>query len=1054
MKRILTILLCCVSVAVSAQVRTIQGTATSGADGSPVGGVVVTVAGSNASAITDAQGLYSIKAQTGDILAFQMLGFDRTEVAVGESNVLNVVLTPEVTTLDELVVIGYGTQQKKLITGATVQVDGEDIAKLNTVNVLGALQSQTPGVNIIQNSGIPGQGYKINIRGLGTTGNSTPLFVIDGSPAGNDSGVMDQLNPADIESIDVLKDAASAAIYGSRAANGVILITTKHGKAGQKAQVSFDAYYGIQNVYRMPQMLNAQEYMTIINEGNVLDGKDIYDFSTKAYGNDPEGHYQQIMDGKWNGTDWVEESRNANAPIQNYAVNITGGSDAGTYAMGFSYTSQDGILGKPVAPSYQRYTGRINSQYTIVKGRSFDILKVGENLTYNHSITPGGMRNGGMYWNDIRSMMTTSPLLPMYDETGAYHYAIPWNGNEGNPIAQMEYSQQSISRGHNLRSNVFLEFQPIKNLVFRSNFGYSVWANSYRHFEPAYNLSTTQQRNVEGLMQNMSVGAGLSWENTVNYTFSINDKHNFTALLGQSIEKSGGPMGEFLQANSTNPQFSGLKYAYIDNAPLTGAEENGRGFNGNPNGMFRMASVFGRVSYDYMNKYMVTVVLRGDASSNFARGHRWGYFPSVSAGWVVTEEDFMQGTKNWMDFLKVRASWGQNGNQAVNAFQYLSTIANTARYVFGPQSGSSAPSTGYFPSNLANPEVGWETSEQIDLGIDASFLRNRLGFTFDYFIKNTKDWLVDAPQPASFGTGAPVINGGGVRNSGVELAFNWNDRVGEFTYGANLNLSFLKNKVVEIGNAQGVIQGPASVLYQGQDIFFRAEEGFPIGYFYGYQTKGIFQTQEEIDAYTGAKLDGTRPGDVIWLDRNGDGIINTNDKGYLGKPNPDVRLGFGLNLGYKGFDLSMNVIGVFGNQIARAWRSWGDSATQNYTSDIMGHWHGAGTSNRMPRLSTAPHTNTLYFSDLHIEDGDFVRIQNLTLGYDLERVIKSGFLSQARVYVTAQNLLTITGYSGMDPEVGSSTEQNNRNAYGWASGIDIGYYPNPRTFLLGINLKF
>jgi TonB-linked SusC/RagA family outer membrane protein len=1015
---------------------------------------MVTVQGGNALALTNAQGSYSISAASGDVMQFELLGFDIVQQTVGAQNVVNVALQPDATTIDDLVVIGYGVQQKKLITGATVQVSGENIAKLNTVNALGAMQSQTPGVNIIQNSGVPGQGFKINIRGLGTTGNSDPLFVIDGAPSGNDADVMSELNPADIESIDVLKDAASAAIYGSRAANGVVLITTKHGRVGQKASVSFDAYYGVQNVFRMPQLLNAKEYMTIINEGYINDGKDPYDFSTKAYGNDPENHYQQIMDGKWNGTDWLEESRNKNAPIQNYAVSVTGGSDAGSYAMGFSYTSQEGILGKPVPPSYQRYTGRVNSSYTVVKGRNFDILKIGENLTYSHTITPGGMRNGGMYWNDIRTMMYTSPLLPMYDENGDYHYAIPWNGNEGNPIALMELSQQNISRSHNMRTNLFLEFQPIKNLIFRSSFGYNVWAGSYRDFSPKYALSSSANRTVETLSTSMWLGQGLSWENTINYTFSLNDKHNFTALVGQSIEKSGGPMGDNLNANSSNPQFSGLKYAYLDNAPIASADESARGFGGSPTGMFRMASFFGRASYDYMNKYMATVVLRADASSNFARGNRWGYFPSVSVGWIVTEENFMESTRGWMDFLKVRASWGQNGNQAIDAFQYMSTISNSARYVFGPQSGSTSPSVGYYPENLANPEVGWETSEQIDLGIDASFLRNRLGFTFDYFIKNTKDWLVEAPQPASFGTGAPIINGGGVRNSGVELAFDWNDRVGEFTYGANLNLAFLKNEVTSINNSQGVIQGPGSVLYQAQDIFFRAEVGQPIGYFLGYKVMGIFQNQEQIDNYKGAKLEGTRPGDVIWLDRDGDGSITSNDRGYLGKPNPDLRLGFGLNLGYKGFDLSMNLIGVFGNQIARAWRSWGDSALQNYTSDIMGRWHGEGTSNRIPRVSTSPHSNTLYSSDLYIEDGDFVRIQNLTVGYDLNKVIKSGFLSQARIYVAAQNLYTFTNYSGMDPEVGSSTDGSNRDSYGWASGIDVGYYPNPRTFMLGVNLKF
>jgi TonB-linked SusC/RagA family outer membrane protein len=621
----------------------------------------------------------------------------------------------------------------------------------------------------------------------------------------------------------------------------------------------------------MPQMLNAKEYMVIMNEGNMMDGKAPFDFATKAYGSDPENHYQQIMDGKWNGTDWLEQSRNKNAPIQNYAVNITGGSDSGTYALGFSYTSQEGILGKPVSPSYERYTARINSQYTIVKGRSFDILKVGENLTYTHSLTPGAMRTGTMYWNDIMWMMQTSPLLPMYDENGDYHYAIPWNGQEANPIARMEYNQQTISRNHGLRTSVFLDFQPIKNLVFRSNFGYNVSSWTYRTFVPMYELSSNvKNTDAETVSQEMGTSAGLAWENTLSYNFSIADKHNFSALLGQSIEKSGGPMGESLSANSAKPQFSGLKYAYLDNAPFS-ADLHSKGYGGRPQDMGQLASFFGRVSYDYQNKYMITAVLLADGSSNFARGHRWGYFPSVSAGWIVTEEGFMQGTKNWMDFLKVRASWGQNGNQSVANFQYLAPMANSARYAFG--ANKEVPSIGYYAEILSNPDISWEISEQIDLGIDASFFRNRLGFTFDYFIKNTKNWLVKAPQLASYGTGAPFVNGGDIRNSGIELAFDWRDQVGDFTYGINLNLSYIKNEVIDIANSEGIIHGAANFMWQGQDESFRAQEGYPIGYFYGYSTAGIFQSQKQIDSYKGAKLTGDnapRPGDVIWVDRNGD----------------------------------------------------------------------------------------------------------------------------------------------------------------------------------------
>ncbi len=1027
--------------------RTVSGTVTDEA-GDVLIGVAVVVEGSTVGTTTGTDGTFSLRVPGNDaVLLFQYMGYRNQSVAVGTRSELDIVMYADASVLDEVVVVGYGVQQKKLVTGATVQVKGDDVAKLNTVSVLGALQSQTPGVNITQRSGMPGQGFRVNIRGMGTIGNSDPLYVIDGAPGGD----INSLNPADIESIDVLKDAASAAIYGSRAANGVILVTTKHGRAGQKAQVSFDAYYGIQNVFRMPQMLNAQQYAFIQNEGRLMDGTPVYDYATAVYGPEDAGLWEKIESGEWTGTDWLEESRNKNAPIQNYAVNITGGTDQGSYAMGFSYTSQEGILGKPVSPSFERYTGRINTQFTLVKGASHDILTIGENLTYSHTITPGGMRiNGDMYWNDIMWMMQASPFLPKYDEEGNYHKAIPWFPAQGNPIALMENNQNTTNRNHALRTNVFLDFQPIPNLVFRSNFGYSVssWISRGYNRKFDYGSAVQQSGGAETVRQGIGTNAGMSWENTVNYNFAVGD-NNFTVLLGQSLEKSGGVMGEQLNATSVDPKFHDLEHAYIDNAPIQSWTPN-HSLSGRPEGMHQLASFFGRLSYDYRGKYMATVVLRADGSSNFARGHRWGYFPSISAGWIITEENFMQGTRSWMDFFKIRASWGQNGNQSINNFQYLAPISSGSSYIFGPD--KSAWVQGAYPSMLSNPDISWETSEQIDIGFDASFLRNRLGVTFDYFVKNTKDWLVRAPQLESYGTGAPDINGGDIRNSGFEISVDWNDRVGDFTYGINVNASYQKNEVTRIANTEGIINGVPNFMFQGQEESFRAQVGYPIGYFFGYQTDGIFQNQAEIDAYTGAKLTGNnapRPGDVIWVDRNGDGAITTADRGMIGNPHPDLRMGLSLSLGWKGIDLSMNLVGVFGNEIMRSWRSWADTPKHNYTTEILGRWHGEGTSNRLPRMSAGAHPNIQWVSNLFIEKGDYVRIQNLTLGYNLNQVIKSGFLSQARIYVTAQNLYTFTGYSGMDPEIGSGSQ----NA-GWSSGIDVGFYPTPRTFMLGVNLKF
>lgn len=1002
-------------------------------EGEELIGVSVSIKGTTKGVVTDLDGKFSIEVQNENtVLVFSYIGYKTKEISVGNNTEISVVLTSNVSALDEVVVVGYGVQKKKLVTGATIQVKGDDVQKLNTVNVLGALQSQTPGVNITQSSGMPGEGFKVAIRGLGTVGDSGPLYIIDGSPGGD----INSLNPADIESIDVLKDAASAAIYGSRAANGVILVTTKQGRIG-KVQVSLDAYYGVQNVYRMPQTLNAQEYAVIVNEARLMDGLTPYNFASDVPG------WANIEDGSWKGTNWLDLSRNKNAPTQNYALNITGGTEQSVYSAGFSYTSQEGILGKPVQPEYDRYTARINSEYTLYKKGKLDIVKFGENLTYSYVERSSGIAIGDMWFNDIRNLLKATPFLPHLDSDGNHHYAIPWDIRTPNPIAQMETRSHNLTKNHRLKANLFLTVQPIEGLVFKSNFGYNYNSGSYRSFTPKYSLSSTVFNTQESVSQSMWTGFGMTWENTLSYKFNIDKKHNISAMVGQSLEKTG--LGDNLNAANGNPIFHDFKHAYVGNAPLTelnSATEIG----GSPWGETALASFFGRVNYDYDDKYMLTAVLRADGSSNFSRGNRWGYFPSVSAGWIMSSEPFMSPTASVIDFLKLRVSWGQNGNQSIDAFQYLSPISNDAQYIFGNNKTSS--SIGSYPRILPNKDVSWETSEQTNLGIDARFLDSRLGLTFDYYIKKTKDWLVVAPQLASYGTGAPYINGGDIENKGLEVAFTWNDNISDFQYGASINLAYNKNEVTRLANAEGVIHGETDVLFQGSTESYRAQVGYPVGFFYGYKTAGIFQTQEEIDQYTGAKLPGTQPGDVIWVDRDGDGEITSNDRGMIGNPHPDYVLGIGLNASYKGFDLSVTMSGVFGNQIMKSYRSWSDSPKDNYTAEVFKRWHGPGTSNRFPRLSTNVHTNRQYVSDLYVEDGDYLRMQNITLGYDFKKLFPGMFLQQARLYVTAQNLFTITSYDGMDPEVGYGHGQE------WVSGIDCGFYPSPRTFIVGVNLKF
>ncbi|MDD4777244.1 MAG: TonB-dependent receptor [Fermentimonas sp.] len=1026
--------------AIAQQNKQIRGVVTDNA-GVPIIGANIIEAGTTNGTVTDIDGNFTLQVEDDAVIQITYIGYLSQNLNTTGQNNFNIIMLEDTQALEELVVVGYGVQKKKLVTGATVQVGGDDITKLSTTSALSALQSQAPGVNITQSSGMPGEGFKVNIRGIGTVGNSSPLYVIDGVAGGN----INSLNPSDIESIDVLKDAASAAIYGARAANGVILVTTKRAKAGD-IQFTYDGWMGIQNVYKMPSLLNAKEYMAMVNESRFNEGTPLINFETVI-----PNQYTSIMDGSWKGTNWLEEALNKDAKTQNHALGLIGGSDLSKFSMGFSYTEQDGIIGKPVEPHFKRYTARINSDHVLLKIKDFDAITIGENLTYTHN-TNSGVGIGNIYWNDVHNLLVGNPLMPVYNSEGNYYdqpskIADDWNvaGFIANPIAEMHYRRgQNLSKNHSLFANVYLELQPIKDLRFRSSFGYRMSSSSYRQYTPIYNLSTTSNNATDDVNQSQSVGFSYTLDNTLSYVFDLSDEHGLDALIGQSVEKWG--MGESINGGNSNSLFPGSwDHAWLTNTQ--GITAGVTSVGGSPWGEGALASFFGRLNYDYMEKYMATLILRADGSSNFARGNRWGYFPSASAGWLVSNEEFMEDTRDVVDFIKLRGSWGRNGNSSISPFQYLATVSFDRKngYYFG--NNKSDIITGGYADILPNPDVTWETSEQLNLGFDSRFFNNRLGFIFDWYVKTTKDWLVVAPILASYGTNPPFINGGDIENRGFEIGLDWNDRKGDFTYGANFNLTHNKNEVKRIANAEGIIHGAENVLSQGTKEMYRAEVGFPIGYFWGYKTDGVFQNADEVSA-TRAKLEGTQPGDLIFVDTNGDGAITDADKVMIGDPNPDFQANFSLNFGYKGFDFSVTTVGKFGHQIAKSYRSFADSPLQNYTTDIFERWHGEGTSNRLPRLTSGSNPNWQTISDIYIENGDYVKLQNLTLGYDLKNLITNMPLSQLRIYFTAQNLFTITKYSGMDPEIGYGYDQ------GWVSGIDLGFYPSPRTYLVGVNLKF
>ena len=715
------------SMEVMQQTKRITGTVKD-ATGMEVIGANVIVKGTTNGVITDLDGKFSLEAAPGSIIEISYIGYMTQEIPVtAQTSDLQITLKEDSQSLDEVVVVGYGVQKKKLVTGATLQVKGENIQKLNTTNPLGALQSQSPGVNIVANSGQPGKSFDINIRGAGTNGSTTPLYIIDGV-----EGDINSLSPADIESLDVLKDAASAAIYGSRAANGVVLITTKQGKQG-KLQVSYDGYVGFQNVYKMPDLLNAKEYMAVMDQLNFNTGNQPYTWTNYM----SQEQYNRYMSGEDEGTNWLDAIRNKNAITTSHSLNLAGGTERSKFSTGVSYTKQEGTLGKPVASDYQRFTVRMNSEHILWKEGDLDIITFGENLYYNHNES-SGISEGNQYGNDISWMLRANPLVPIYNENGDYYMYddlnkagwFNYNSYTSNPIAAMVNS----SRGNNKSKNYgltmvgYLKVQPIKGLVYKGQVSYKQNSSSYRGYSPAYKLTSTDQKLTNEVTQNMTTGWDWQIENTLSYTFNI-EKHNFDVLVGQSFKKSGFGMGEYLEATANDLLFSDWDRAYISNS-MASQPTSAKGY---PTGDNALASFFGRINYNFNEKYMASVILRTDGSSNFARGKRWGTFPSVSAGWVVSNEDFMENTHDWMDFLKIRASWGQNGNCNIDNFQYFSTVAfdHLGQYSFGNNKGTATQ--GGYASIMPNEDVTWETSEQLDLGLDARFLSGRLSLNFDWY---------------------------------------------------------------------------------------------------------------------------------------------------------------------------------------------------------------------------------------------------------------------------------------------------------------------------------
>lgn len=1031
------------ATAAFAQTKTISGKVL--ADGEALFGASVVEKGTTNGTVTEMDGTFSLNVNSGAVLVISYLGYEDVSITVGNQTNLTIQLKEDANVLDEVVAIGYGVQQKKLVTGATVQVKGDQLVKQSAINPLGGLQGLTPGVSIVKNNGKPGEGYKVTIRGAGTMGETAPLYVIDGFAGGD----INALNPSDIESIDILKDAASAAIYGARAANGVILVTTKQAKKGVTS-ISYDGYYGLQNIDNNIDMVGAKDYLTLLEESGMIT---IANLTTEQI-----PMLDQIMNGEWNGTNWLDKMLKKNAPMQNHALNINKGTESSAFTLGFSYTAQEpsiAISNAEMDAGYERYTARINSEHTLIKLKDRDLLKVGETMTLSFSNRKGlNQATSNTNWNDFRNAFKAMPIFQAYNEAGDFEKSVNLNSNETNPLARMYYNSFTQSKSYGARGVFYFILEPVKNLKWRSDFGVNYTGGSSRGYVPQYELNATSRTDYNSVNQSQNMGLKWQIENTLAYSFNVNKSHNFSALAGSTVERYG--LSESISGSNQNMEFDDFYHAYLSNAKTI--EQGRTGLSGSGGVEGGTVSFFGRVNYDYQNKYMATATMRADGSSNFARGHRWGYFPSISAGWNITEEVFMEDAKDVLDYLKIRASWGENGNNRIDNFRYLSTMSYPTKngwlpgyYYFGEKTNS--PTVGTFPEYISNDKLTWETSRQTNIGFDMMMLKNRLGINFDWYHKKTVDWLLQTNALGIWGTKGPWVNGGDIVNKGVEIMLNWNDKIGDFRYAVSANLGYNKNEVVRIANEDNYIDGNSGVLGSGTGIFYRAEVGKPLGYFIGYRTDGIFQNQAEIDNYvhpeTGQQImPGAKPGDVRFRDLTNDGQITVDDREMVGDPNPDFNYGINLSLEYKAFDVAVVGYGVAGNQIMKSYRLNTLPNWSNYPTEMLGRWHGEGTSNRLPALDGNA-INWGYVSDLYVEDGDYFRITNITLGVDFKKIFKSLPLNQLRVYATGENLFTFTNYSGLDPEINSYS-----GAQSWTRGIDIGNYPVSRVFLIGVNIKY
>ncbi|MDR1198302.1 MAG: TonB-dependent receptor [Prevotellaceae bacterium] len=989
----------------------------------PLIGVSVVEKGVMNAAATENDGKYVISVARGATLVYSYIGY-KTQEVVAASDVINVTLEEEVSQIDETVVIGYGIQKKSSVTGAISQVKSEDMMNRTITRPEQALQGKTAGVQIVQGSAAPGSSPAVRIRGISSNGSNEPLYVVDGRIASDIGGI----DPNDIESMEVLKDAASAAIYGIAAGNGVVLITTKRGMAG-KTSISYDFQTSIQSISRIPKVLNSEQYVDYMTEANYV-SMDIF---------------MQNWDFKTN-TDWSKVAFE-NSIMQRHNLSFQGGNSAGAYYLSLSYLNNDGYV-KGDADTYKRYTATINGSYNIKPW-----LEVGTNNQVEY-YKRRSVSEGSEYGSMLSAVLQLDPTMPvtyapdqlpahmksdmengyrfLQDENGDYYStsAIQLSDN-ANPYIMRDRSY-SDTKGFNVNGVAFLNLKPIKELTVTSRFAYRLSGISVYSPGQRYYVNSTTKQNYMSVSATASTPVSYQWENFANFTKSFG-KHNVNAMIGTSVRQnvsfsvSGNIYGsdKDLGFQKEEPRYAYFAYATpAATRSLSGGEET----------FGAMYSLFGRLSYDYGNKYFFQASLRNDAAdlSQLPSENRHGYFPAVSAGWTISNESFMEPLQSSISFLKLRASWGQNGSLG-SAYGYLwrASIGSTGYYSFynaDPATGAFTYNTGSGPTTLGNIELGWEKSEQLDFGLDARFLNNRLSLTIDYFDKTTKDLIVSGVTVSTLaGNTASPLNAGNISNKGVEIELGWRDRIGDFSYGIRANFASLKNEVTYIHESLDRINGAAFHQTYGITVF---EKGYPAWYLRGYKLKGI-------DSNTG---------DAVFEDLNSDGVINDDDKTMIGNPIPDFTYGITLTAAYKGFDLTVFGTGSQGNDIFMCLMR-GDRTTSNLMREFYDNrWTPANTSASYPRAGASNLTTHYMVSSAVVHDGSFFKVKQIQLGYTLPpRLLEKIHINHVRAYVSLDDFFTFTSYPGYDPETVGT---------GAGMGVDKGSYPTSKKIVFGINLTF